>query len=201
MIDSYIRPYIDPPLKILARTFVKFGLKPIHLTLAGGVFGFFCGMMVLLNQPTWAFSFLMLNRLCDGLDGAIARETRLSDFGGYLDITVDFLVYSFIVLCLGLLNTKANGAIAAFVIFTMMGAGTTFLAHSILAAKKGHTSSHQGEKSIYYLSGICEGFETTLFLSLICLFPGQFLILGLLFGSLCLLTVMGRIWQTAKDYS
>ena len=35
-----------------------------------------------------------LNRFLDGMDGVVARATKTSsDFGGYLDIVVDFTVY------------------------------------------------------------------------------------------------------------
>ncbi len=39
---------------------------------------------------------LILNRLCDGLDGAVARRSGSSDFGGYLDIVCDFLFYAMV---------------------------------------------------------------------------------------------------------
>ncbi|MEL7274379.1 MAG: hypothetical protein AAGK33_13200, partial [Pseudomonadota bacterium] len=40
----------------------------------------------------------------DGLDGAVARATRKTDFGGYLDITCDFLFYGAIPLAFVLHN-------------------------------------------------------------------------------------------------
>jgi hypothetical protein len=38
-----------------------------------------------------ALAAILLNRLLDGLDGALARRRGLSDAGGFLDISLDFL--------------------------------------------------------------------------------------------------------------
>ena len=39
----------------------------------------------------------MLNRILDGFDGMYARKTgRTTEFGGYLDIIVDFTIYGLI---------------------------------------------------------------------------------------------------------
>jgi phosphatidylglycerophosphate synthase len=43
----------------------------------------------------WAFAAFAVNRVLDGLDGMVARHRdRQSDYGGYLDIMVDFAVYA-----------------------------------------------------------------------------------------------------------
>ncbi len=43
----------------------------------------------------WALVFWLFNRLVDGLDGVVARQTgRQTDFGGYLDLMCDFTVYA-----------------------------------------------------------------------------------------------------------
>jgi phosphatidylglycerophosphate synthase len=38
-----------------------------------------------------ALAAILLNRLLDGLDGALARRRGLTDAGGFLDISLDFL--------------------------------------------------------------------------------------------------------------
>lgn len=45
-----------------------------------------------------ALAAILCNRLMDGLDDALARITQTSDAGGYLDITLDFIFYSAVVL-------------------------------------------------------------------------------------------------------
>lgn len=44
--------------------------------------------------------FFLLTRLLDGIDGAYARATnQCTEFGGYLDIVVDFTVCALKVTC------------------------------------------------------------------------------------------------------
>ena len=41
--------------------------------------------------------YFVLNRFFDGIDGAYARMTdQCSEFGGYLDIIVDFTIYGLV---------------------------------------------------------------------------------------------------------
>ncbi|MGT4046616.1 CDP-alcohol phosphatidyltransferase family protein [Escherichia coli] len=40
-----------------------------------------------------ALVVILLNRLLDGLDGALARRRGLTDAGGFLDISLDFLFF------------------------------------------------------------------------------------------------------------
>jgi len=49
------------------------------------------------TSTLYAVPYAIGNRLADGLDGAIARHTQLSDFGDFLDIVADFTIYSGIV--------------------------------------------------------------------------------------------------------
>ena len=43
------------------------------------------------TRPCWS---ILLNRLIDGLDGAIARQGGPTPFGGYLDIVCDIAFYA-----------------------------------------------------------------------------------------------------------
>ena len=58
----------------------------------------------------YAFIFLCLNRLCDGLDGAMARLVGETDLGAFYDIVLDFLFYSLFPLSFILLDeTERTG--------------------------------------------------------------------------------------------
>ena len=90
-------------------------------------------------KPTaLALALLLVNRLADGLDGAVARQTRLTDLGGFLDIVLDFIVYAGMVFAFALADPAANALAAAFLLFAFMGTGSSFLAFAIMAAKRGH---------------------------------------------------------------
>ncbi|HBN22224.1 MAG TPA: CDP-alcohol phosphatidyltransferase [Holosporales bacterium] len=195
MIDAYIRPLIDPPLTRVGTLVAKTKISANAVTVIGFLFGLAAMVAIAFGSPTLGGFFFILNRVSDGLDGGVARATKMSDFGGYLDIMSDFIIYPGLPLAFCFYEPTFILP-AAFLIFAMAGAMTSFLAYAILCAKNNITSDTRGKKSFYYLGGICEGFETCLFLGLMCFFPHFFPVLALTFGTLCLCTTAGRILQT-----
>jgi phosphatidylglycerophosphate synthase len=192
MLDSRIRPVIDPLLKAIAKRLVGLGVTANQITWIGFGVGLLIVPGVWLGWHFVAFWLLLINRLCDGLDGAIARLTSKTDLGGYLDIVLDFIVYSAVVFSFCLAQPE-NAIYGAFLIFSFIGSGTSFLAYAVLAEKRGIVTESQGEKSFFYLDGIAEGFETILVLGLMCLVPAYFWLLALGFGIVCWLSTLGRI--------
>ena len=51
----------------------------------------------------------------------------------------------------------------------------------------------QGRKSIYYLAGLAEGFETIAFMIVVCVFPAAFPLAAIAFAILCAASAVGRI--------
>ncbi|MCA0371156.1 MAG: CDP-alcohol phosphatidyltransferase family protein [Proteobacteria bacterium] len=193
MLDPYVRPLIDPALNRLGASLAQKGVTPNAMTLTGFGFGLCAIVMVSQDALLWAAVFLALNRICDGLDGAVARHAGLSDFGGFLDIVCDFIVYAGVVFAFGLRH-HAHLFYASFLVFSFIGPMVSFLAYAIIAAKRDVTTQKRGKKSFYYLGGLCEGTETTFFLMFFCFFPAYFNAMCVVFGVMCWLTTVGRIY-------
>lgn len=200
MLDPYIRPFIDPPLNFIGKRLASSGISANAVTLIGFTFGL--GAMVLISIGFYltAVLFLCLNRLSDGIDGAVARHKSLNDFGGFLDILCDFIIYAGIVFAFGVANPE-NLFYASFLIFSFIGPITSFLAYAVIAAKKKVNTTRRGVKSFYHSGGICEGTETAACLILLCLFPSYFNVICLTYGILCWLTTMGRVYSAWGDFS
>jgi phosphatidylglycerophosphate synthase len=201
MLDARLRRLIDPPLERLAAPLAAQGLSANATTIAGFAFGLAAMAAIALEAYLAGLALLLINRLCDGLDGAIARRRGLTDLGGFLDILLDFIVYSAIPFAFALADPAANALAAAFLIFSFIGTGASFLAFAIMAAKRGLSSDLRGRKSLYYLGGLTEGSETLAALVLACLFPTWFPPIAWLFGTLCWLTTATRIaiaWQALR---
>ncbi|MFK7968362.1 MAG: CDP-alcohol phosphatidyltransferase family protein [Rickettsiaceae bacterium] len=165
MLDPYLRPLIDRPLNIIGKRLVVLGISANSVTLIGFLFGLTSIALIILQAYNLAILFICLNRFFDGLDGAVARHSHLSDFGGFLDIVCDFIIYSGIIFAFGITN-PSNLFYSAFLIFSFIGPITSFLAYAIIASKRKITSEKHGKKSFYYLGGICEGTETIIVLIL-----------------------------------
>ena len=99
MFDAKLKSLIAPSLVKLGKICLRFGLNANILTVIGFGFGFCCGVLICVEAYGWAIGALLLNRMCDGLDGAVARLNQPTDFGGYLDIVCDFTFYAFVPFC------------------------------------------------------------------------------------------------------
>ncbi len=198
MLDSTLRPLIDPALNRAGRWLAARGVTADAVTLAGLAFGLAMALMLALGAGALALLPLGLSRLADGLDGAVARATRKTDFGGYLDITADFAFYGAVPLAFVLRDPALNGAAGAFLLATFYVNGASFLGFAVLAEKRGLTTRAQGEKSLYFSAGLLEGTETILFFALLCLLPQHFGPLAWLFGAGCLLTALARVLLARK---
>lgn len=192
MFDAQINRWMKTPLARVARHAVARDLGADQMTYAGAVFAFAAMIAIALDWTLVGLGCFLINRLCDGLDGAIARLTQPTDAGAFLDITVDFLVYAGIVLAFAI-RDPADALAAAGLLFSFIGTASTFLAFAIFAEKRKLTNTRLQHKSLYYLEGLTEGFETTLVFALMCLFPGLFSVFAWCFAALCLITAIGRI--------
>jgi len=192
MFDIRIRKKIDPWLDRIALGIVRLGIQANTITWFGFVVGIAGSVCVANGGFTAAFVLILINRICDGLDGCVARYSGPSDLGGFLDIALDMIFYSSIPFGFAVASS-INALPAAFLIFSFAGTGCSFLAFAIISAKRGLTADREGKKSFFYSTGLIEGTETVVFLLLVCLVPLHFPLLAWVFGSLCWLTTAIRI--------
>lgn len=193
MLDAAARQLIDPPLNAAGRALTGRGVTADGVTLAGLALGLLAAGAVWAGAFGLALLLLLASRLADGLDGAVARASRKTDFGGYLDITADFAFYGLFPLAFVLHDPGANGAAGAVLLAAFYLNGASFLGYAVLAEKRRLETSAQGIKSLYYSNGLLEGTETIVFFVLLCLFPAAFVPLALIFAGLCLLTAVLRV--------
>ncbi len=195
MLDGAMRRLIDPVVDRWGRALAARGWTANRVTIAGLALGLAAACVLAFGGPVWpALVLLLASRLADGLDGAVARATAKSDFGGYLDIVCDFVFYGAIPLAFAVRDPDANGIAAAFLLASFYANGSSFLAYAILAAKRGMETSDRGEKSLYFTPGLLEGTETIGFFVLLCLWPQGFVPMAYVFGMLCFYTCASRIW-------
>ncbi|WP_416883759.1 CDP-alcohol phosphatidyltransferase family protein [Marivita sp.] len=192
MIDAAILPLVKRAIDRPARALVARGISADQITIVGFGIGLI-GVLSLWMGLFWvALVCLALNRLADGLDGAVARLTTPSDRGAFLDIALDFMFYGLFPLGFALHDPAANALPAAVLICSFIATGSSFLAFSIIAEKRGITSDAYPTKGIYYLGGLTEGTETIALFVAMCLFPVAFPWLAYAFAALCAVTTLTR---------
>jgi phosphatidylglycerophosphate synthase len=193
MLDAKMRKVIDPILDRQGAALARLGVGADSVTVAGLGLGLLAAALVAAGATWLALVPLLLSRLADGLDGAVARATAKTDFGGFFDIAADFLFYGAVPMAFVWLDPVANGAAGAFLLTSFYVNGTTFLGYAILAERRGMETAARGAKSLYFTGGLLEGTETVAFFVLICVVPGWFAPAAWLFGVLCFVTAGSRV--------
>ena len=192
MLDNRLRRRFAPAIDGTGRWLARRGVSAIGLT----AFGFAAGIggcaALAFRLDDLALVGLALNRLADLLDGAVARATRVTDFGGFADIVGDLIVYSGFVLGFAI-GRPEHAIAAASLIFTFVATGSSFLAAAIIAAKRNISLEPPANKSFFYNAAIAEGTETAIVLALICLFPDAFDTIAYIFLAVCWLSVAGHL--------
>ncbi|MRS13457.1 CDP-alcohol phosphatidyltransferase family protein [Enterobacteriaceae bacterium RIT691] len=193
MLDRHLHPRVKPLLNRVAEQLHCRGITANGTTLFGFAIGVLALPFLALGWFIPALVAIVINRLCDGLDGALARRQGLTDAGGFLDISLDFLFYALVPFGFILADPQANALAGGWLLFAFIGTGSSFLAFAALAAKHQIDNPGYAHKSFYYLGGLTEGTETILLFVLSCVFPAWFAWMAWIFGALCWMTTFTRI--------
>lgn len=164
----------------------KIGIKAHWISWIGFGIGIFAINFLALEMYGWALAAILLNRACDGLDGAVARSTKITNFGVFLDATLDYIFYGGVIWGFALANGN-NASSACFLMFGFTAAACAMLSYSVIAYKINSQQVLNIDNSPFYLGGIAQGSETLVVLILLCLFPGTFVPLAIIFGILSLI--------------
>ena len=202
MLDRAAQALIAPGLQAGAQWLVRRGVSADSVTLTGFALGLLGAALIALGQPAHGLAWLLASRLADGLDGMVARATRPTDRGAFLDITLDFLFYASVPLAFALADPGANALAAAVLLAAFIGTGSSFLAFAVLAERRGLASLAYPNKGLYYLGGLTEAGETLACFVAMCLWPTAFVPLALGFAALCGLTLLARLhagWRLLGD--
>lgn len=198
MLDAKLRPLIDPSLDRAGKLLAEAGGRADQITVAGFAIGVLAAIAIAYGYFILGLILIVANRIADGLDGAVARATRPTHRGAFLDIALDFTFYAAIPLAFAM-NNPAVGLPAAFLIASFLANGAAFLAFAIVAAKLDLETTAQGVKSFFYVAGLAEGSETIAVFVAFCLWPDAFSILAVSFAILCWISAGARVvagWKT-----
>jgi phosphatidylglycerophosphate synthase len=201
VLDRAIQQVLKPVLTRVARGLVQLGVGADALSFIGFALGMAAALSIAFQHFMVGLVLLLLSRLMDGLDGAVARLTTPTDRGGFLDITLDFLFYAAIPLAFAVADPVHNALPAAVLLASFMGTGSSFLAFAAVAAKRELASTEFPDKSIYFLGGLTEATETIAAFVAMCLWPQWFAPIAYGFAALCAITTALRIgwgWQRFK---
>ena len=198
MFDRQMLAISKPIVDGMARRLNGLGITANQVSFTGFAFGMVSAVLIAHGNIMLAIVPLLLNRLLDGLDGAVARFSTPTDRGAFLDITLDFLFYASVPLAFAFCNPERNALASAMLLASFIGTGVSFLAYAIMAEKRGEKSTAYPSKSFYYLGGLTEGFETVMCFAAMCAWPQYFAVLAYTYAGMCCVTTLTRLvagWQ------
>ncbi|MGH8186875.1 MAG: CDP-alcohol phosphatidyltransferase family protein [Steroidobacteraceae bacterium] len=202
MLDTTIQRFIARPLDSAGHALARTHISANAITLLGAVLAIPLIVALATRSYVMALVLLALNRLLDGLDGAVARATHRSPLGGYLDIVGDYVFYAGVPLGFALAAPTDNALPAATLLASFLLTCSSFLAYAALAAQQGLKIEPERSKSFFYSRGLMEGTETIAFFIAMMLWPARFPSLASVFAVLCVLTALQRsaiaVWRFGR---
>ena len=202
MFDHTLRVYKDDLLRPLAAQLRR--VSPNAITVLAMVIGM-AAAGAAAQQWYWAaLGLWLLNRLLDGLDGMVARfHDRQSDFGGYLDIVLDFVVYAAVPVGLYWGNQTGMNALAlAFLLSSFYINAASWMYLSAILEKRSVGASARGEVTTVTMpNGLVAGAETILFFCLFLLWPDALCWLFSAMTGMVLLSVGQRLVWARRNLS
>jgi phosphatidylglycerophosphate synthase len=196
MLDPVLRRWIDPSLDRAGALLAARGVSANFLSLTGLAIGLSAVPLLAFGHYGAALAVILLNRLLDGLDGAVARHSRATAFGGYLDIVCDMAFYAAIPLGFALARPE-NALWASLLLASFVCTCASFLGRAVMAAGRGESDTGaRGRKSFFHAAGLMEGTETILAFILFCLLPDLFPWLAGIVAAFCFWTAAARVAET-----
>lgn len=201
MLDRAAIALLRPLLERGARRLQRLGLTANAVTGLGFAIGVAAAVAIAQHRYGLGLGLMLLSRLCDGLDGALARLTQPTDRGAFLDIVLDFLFYASIPLAFAISHPAERALPAAVLLAAFIGTGSSFLAYAALAERRGLRSDAHPRKGIFYLGGLTEATETLICFAFMCLLPSFFALWAYGFAALCAVTIATRLWAGWRAFA
>ena len=196
MFDNFFRALKDWLLAPLARA-IGPGLSPNTISLLAFAAGMSVAAAVVTGRTGLALALWIVNRVLDGFDGTQARvHSTQSDFGGYLDIVLDFIVYAAVPIAIAATDRQPGLVFAVVILlatFFVNAASWMYLA-AILERRQAGAAARGELTTITMPPGIVAGTETVIFYALFIALPAWRVALFWTMGALVCVNVLQRLW-------
>lgn len=191
MIDNHFRALLPKYVKPLVERLADWGLSPNQVTLLGLGLGLLAALAVGNGFFVLAIALWWLSRLFDALDGIYARAyNKASDFGAFLDIQLDMLAYSAIII--GLYWQFPEYSLQWMIILLCY---VLCISGALGLGSFEHTQGldDSSGRGLRIATGLAEGGETGIAYTIFLLFPGSIAVTSWVWISILTITILSRI--------
>lgn len=201
MFDARLRRAYAPVVDAAAGSLHARGVTAFAVTVAGLVLGLAAAGFAATGWWWAALGCWLGSRVVDGLDGAVARIEGATPRGGFVDLIADFTVYAAFVAGVAVALPEARLA-AVVLLCTYYVSGAAFLAWSSLRPESTRRDAGleiTDDRSVHFVGGLAEGFETIVAYAVVCLVPGRAEVVLWVFAVLVAITALQRISFAFSD--
>jgi len=143
MLDRPLIAWLRPTMERGARGLQRLHVHADTMTLLGFALGIAAAVAIAGEGYVAGLALMLTSRLCDGLDGALARLTQPTDRGAFLDVALDFLFYASVPLAFAVGDPARRALPAATLLAAFIGTGSSFLAFAVDRKSTRLNSSHR----------------------------------------------------------
>lgn len=177
-------------------------VSPLTITLLA----LLCGLLSALaaSMSAWGIAAAMwiANRFLDGLDGTLARvQSRQSDFGGYLDILLDFVVYAAIPIGIAIaIDSRDAWLVTSVLLASWFVNAASWMYLSAVMERRGRGAAARGELTTVTMPrGLVAGTETVVFFTLFLVLSPHYVTLAWLMAAGVTIGIAQRIVWAARN--
>ena len=191
MLDTHARKYFDRLFQVIAHRFLRWHLRPVHITAAALILGLGSGVLLYFDLSGVAVGVLWVSGLLDAVDGEMARRSGTSSlFGAQMDIICDRLVELSLVWALALQHLDC--------LLPLLGLVSAILVSMTVFLTTGMLVKTKGKKSFYYQAGLMERTEGFIAFSVMILAQHNLAIWTWIYTALILITVIQRLLESFR---
>jgi phosphatidylglycerophosphate synthase len=192
MFLDQLRKVSAPALHAPAAHVSRLGVHANAITVVGFVIGIGAIPAIATHHYWLGLALIVLNRICDALDGAVARQSTAKPLGQFLDMTLDLIFFAGLPFAFALAD-PTRGMAAAFFVFGILASGVSSLAFTVVAEEQRAAVGPRGYTVLGALARLMEDEEFFVAFILACLAPQWFSVVAYIVGILCFMTAGARI--------
>lgn len=198
MFDDVLRRLKDRLLAPMARL-LGAHVAPNTVTLIAFVVGMAAAYAAAQSRIGWSVGLWLANRVLDGFDGTQARVHALqSDFGGYLDIMLDFTVYAAVPLALIIAEPRLAMVGAVLQATFFVNAASWMYLSAVLERRNAGAATTGELTTVTMPPGVVAGAETMVLFTLMLAWPAARSTLFWTMSALVGVNVVQRLWWARR---
>lgn len=199
MLDAPLRKLTDPIFARTADALAWRNVRPSRLVVLGFLLSLAAFPAIVLGHYIAGLVMIALGRSVDGLGAAVKRQTRASDLGDFLDVSLEYIYCAAIPFAFALAD-PARALAAGFFIFAFTVSAATFLSYWRFATKRGIDVKAGGVKGVTHLAGLTDGAEAFIAFTIVCIRPEWFGIVAYAFGIVCFVSAGLRVAAAFQEF-